>query len=60
LRIYHSTDDEEVPFGGALASVARLRSRGADVDVRTLTGVDHVNSWVQAMPRAARWFRSLE
>jgi fermentation-respiration switch protein FrsA (DUF1100 family) len=60
LRIYHSTDDEEVPYGGALESVDRLRARGADVDVRTLTGFDHVNSWVQAMPRAARWFRSLE
>ena len=60
LRVYHSTDDEEVPYGGALDSVDRLRSRGADVSVRTLTGFDHVNSWVQAMPRAARRFRSLE
>ena len=40
--------------------VDRLRSRGADVTVRTLTGFDHVNSWVQAMPRAGRWFRSLD
>ncbi|HVQ13301.1 MAG TPA: hypothetical protein VMS40_06910, partial [Vicinamibacterales bacterium] len=60
LRIYHSTDDEEVPYSGALDSIDRLRGRGADVEVRTLTGFDHVNSWVQAMPRAARWFRSLE
>jgi fermentation-respiration switch protein FrsA (DUF1100 family) len=60
LRVYHSPDDEEVPYAGAIDSVERLRSRGADVSVRALPGYDHVNSWVQAMPRAARWFRSLE
>ena len=60
LRIYHSPDDEEVPYGDALESVERLRSRGAEVTVRPLPGFDHVNSWIQAMPRAVRWFRSLE
>ena len=60
LRIYHSPDDEEVPYQKALESVDRLRARGADISVRALPGFDHVNSWVQAMPRAARWFRSLE
>ena len=59
MRIYHSTDDEEVPYGDALASVERLRRRGADASVETLVGFDHVNSWIQAMPRAVRWFRSL-
>ncbi|HVF86474.1 MAG TPA: prolyl oligopeptidase family serine peptidase [Pyrinomonadaceae bacterium] len=60
LRIYHSPDDEEVPYADALVSVERLRSRGADVTVRRLSNFDHVNSWVQAMPRAAKWFRSLD
>jgi hypothetical protein len=60
IRVYHSPDDEEVFFGGALVSVDRLRRRGADVTVRTLPGFDHVNSWVQAMPRAARYFRTLD
>jgi fermentation-respiration switch protein FrsA (DUF1100 family) len=60
LRVYHSPDDEEVPFEDALVSVNRLRSRGANVTVRSLPGFDHVNSWIQAMPRAARWFRSLD
>lgn len=60
LRVYHSVDDEEVPYGDALVSVERLRRGGADVTVETFFGFDHVNSWVQAMPRAARWFRSLE
>jgi acetyl esterase/lipase len=58
LRIYHSPDDEEVAFEDVLVSVQRLRSAGADVTVRRLPGFDHVNSWIQAMPRAARWFRS--
>ena len=49
------------PYADALVSVDRLRSRGADVTVRTLTGgFDHVNSWIQAMPRAVTWFRSLD
>jgi hypothetical protein len=60
LRVYHSIDDEEVSYGQALVSVDRLRDRGAEVSVRTLRGFDHVNSWVQAMPRAAIWFRSLD
>jgi hypothetical protein len=61
LRIYHSPTDEEAPYADALVSVDRLRSRGADVTVRPLTGgFDHVNSWIQAMPRAVTWFRSLD
>jgi len=60
IRVYQSTDDEEVPYELALASVERLRSNGANVTVRTLSGFDHVNSWIQAMPRAVNWFRSLE
>jgi acetyl esterase/lipase len=60
VRVYHSPQDEEVPYAGALASVDRLRSRGADVTVRTVPGVDHVTSWIQAMPRAVNWFRSLD
>jgi acetyl esterase/lipase len=60
LRIYHSPDDEEVPFEGMLVSVDRLRRTGAEVTVRPLPGFDHVNSWIQAMPRAVNWFRSLE
>ncbi len=59
LRVYHSPDDEEVPYGEALVSVGHLRDRGAQVSVRPLPGFDHVNSWIQAMPRAVTWFRSL-
>jgi hypothetical protein len=58
IRVYHSPVDEEVPFEEVLVSVDRLRDRGADVTVRTLPGFDHVNSWVQAVPRAVRYFRS--
>ena len=58
IRVYHSPVDEEVPFEEVLVSVDRLRDRGADVTVRTLPGFDHVNSWIQAMPRAVRYFRS--
>jgi hypothetical protein len=60
IRVYHSPDDEEVGFQDALVSVSRLRDRGADVSVRTLPGFDHVGSWIQAMPRAVRYFRTLD
>jgi hypothetical protein len=60
IRVYHSPVDEEVPFEDTLVSVDRLRRRGADVSVRRLPGLDHVNSWVRAMPRAARYFATLE
>jgi pimeloyl-ACP methyl ester carboxylesterase len=58
LRVYHSPVDEEVPYDDALVSVERLRRRGATIAVRTLPGLDHVNSWIQALPRAVRWFRT--
>ena len=51
-------EDEEAPYDDALVSVERLRRRGATVTVRTLAGFDHVNSWIQALPRAVRWFRA--
>jgi pimeloyl-ACP methyl ester carboxylesterase len=60
VRVYHSPTDEEVPYEGVLASVARLQRRGADVTVQPLEGYDHVNSWLQAMPRGVTWFRMLE
>ena len=48
------------PLRRRARSVDRLRSRGGDVTVRPLPGFDHVNSWIQAMPRAVTWFRSLD
>jgi alpha/beta hydrolase family protein len=60
VRVYHSPVDEEVPYDDALVSVERLRRRGGQISVRALPGFDHVNSWIQAMPRAIRWFRALE
>ena len=42
------------PVSTPLVSVERLRRRGATIDVRMLPGFDHVNSWIQAMPRAVR------
>ena len=59
VRVYHSPVDEEVPYGDALVSVERLRSRGAEVTFRHVEG-DHVNSWIQSLPRAVDWFRSLD
>jgi len=56
--VFQSTVDEEAPYADALESVARLRRAGADVTVETLTGFDHINTWVQIMPRAVTWFRS--
>ena len=60
IRVYHSPVDEEVSFEDMLVSVDRLRKRGADITVERLPGFDHVNSWIQAMPRAVRWFRTLD
>jgi pimeloyl-ACP methyl ester carboxylesterase len=60
LTIYQSVDDEEVPYTLALQQVDHLRRRGAVLTVETFTGFDHVNSWIQAMPRAVSWFQSLE
>ena len=60
LRVFHSPEDEEVPYEDALVSVERLRRRGATIAVRTLPGFDHVGSWIQALPRAVRWFGTIE
>ena len=60
LRVFHSPEDEEVPYEDALVSVERLRRRGATIAVRTLPGFDHVGSWIQSLPRAVRWFSTFE
>ena len=60
IRVYHSPDDEEVFLEDVLVSVSRLHDRGADVTIETLPGFDHVNSWIQAMPRAVRYFKTLD
>ncbi len=57
---FHSPVDEEVPYDEALVSAERLRRRGATIAVATLPGFDHVNSWIQALPRAVRWFRAID
>jgi pimeloyl-ACP methyl ester carboxylesterase len=57
---FHSPVDEEVPYDDALVSAERLQRRGATIAVRTLPGFDHVNSWIQALPRAVRWFRAID
>ena len=57
IRVYHSPEDEEVFFEDLLASVKRLRHRGAAVTIETLPGLDHVNSWIRAMPRAVRYVK---
>ena len=59
LIVFQSTDDEEAPYADALEAVAHLRRAGADVTVRTLTGFDHINTWIQVMPSAVDWFQSL-
>jgi hypothetical protein len=58
LRMYQSTDDEESLYADALESVEHLRRAGADLTLETLTGFDHINSWIQVLPRAVSWFRS--
>ncbi len=60
IRVYQSEDDEEVFFDDALLSVERLRNRGADVSLETLSGFDHVNSWIQAMPRGVLYFKTFD
>jgi hypothetical protein len=60
IRAFHSPVDEEVPYEDALVSLDRLRRRGATISLRTLRGFDHVNSWIQAMPRALRWFEAID
>jgi hypothetical protein len=59
IRVFHSPVDEEAPYEDALVSVDRLRRRGGTISFRTLEGFDHVSSWIQALPRAVRWFRSI-
>ncbi|AKT38467.1 alpha/beta hydrolase [Chondromyces crocatus] len=60
IRSYHSPSDEEVSYTDAQTSVAKLNGKGGSVTLETLNNLDHVNSWLQAMPRAVTWFRGLE
>ena len=60
IHVFQSDTDEEAPFDDELVSVDRLRRNGATIDVHVFHGLDHTNSWIQTMPRAIRWFRSIE
>jgi acetyl esterase/lipase len=60
IRLYHSPEDEEVFFEDLLVSAERLRNRGAAVTIEEMPGLDHVNSWIRAMARAARYFKHLD
>ena len=51
---------KKCPYEDVLVSVERLRRRGATIAVRALPGFDHVGSWIQALPRAVRWFSTFE
>jgi hypothetical protein len=59
ILVYQSRDDEEVFFEDAMLSVERLRRQGANIAVTTFDRVDHINSWIQAMPLAVTDFTSL-
>lgn len=56
--MYHSRVDEEVFFEDAMVSVGRLRQRDADITVTAFDHLDHVNTWVHAMPLAVKDFMS--
>jgi hypothetical protein len=56
--VYHTRDDEEVPFEDAMVSVDRLRARGADITVTTFDGFDHINTWIHTMPQVVTDFLS--
>jgi pimeloyl-ACP methyl ester carboxylesterase len=60
IHVFQSDTDEEAPFDDELVSVDRLRRNGATIDLHVFHGLDHANSWIQTMPRAIQWFRSIE
>ena len=59
IREYHSRDDAEVAYDDTVASIDKLRARGANIMVKDApAGYSHYDTWYQAMPKTVTWFRS--
>jgi len=59
IRIIHGTDDRDVPVENARAIVERMTSRGADVELVLLDGLDHATASMPAYLDAAAWITAL-
>jgi pimeloyl-ACP methyl ester carboxylesterase len=56
LALYHSEDDEEVPYTDAQTAVTALSACGAPVTLETRQGTGHLDTWHQTMPEMLDWF----
>ncbi|MGW7380047.1 hypothetical protein [Streptomyces sp. NPDC054794] len=56
VRLYAGAKDTDVPIGNARTCARTLAGEGARVRVLNQGDVDHVGSYVAALPRIVRWF----
>lgn len=56
VRLYAGDKDTDVPIGNARTCARTLAQEGARVRVLNQGDVDHVGSYVAALPKIARWF----
>ncbi|MFE1882710.1 alpha/beta hydrolase family protein [Streptomyces diastatochromogenes] len=56
VRLYAGEKDTDVPIGNARTCARTLARQGARVRVLDQGDVDHVGSYVTALPKIARWF----
>ncbi|ANP54749.1 alpha/beta hydrolase family protein [Streptomyces griseochromogenes] len=56
VRLYAGDKDTDVPIGNARTCARTLARQGARVRVLDQGDVDHVGSYIAALPKIARWF----
>jgi hypothetical protein len=56
ITFFHSLADDEVPYHLGLETYNYMRAHGAPITLRTLQGLDHLNTWNHTMPMAIEWF----
>ncbi|KUM97619.1 hypothetical protein AQI88_06770 [Streptomyces cellostaticus] len=56
VRLYAGDKDTDVPIGNARTCARTLAAEGARVRVLDQGDVDHVGSYIAALPKIARWF----
>ncbi|MBX9769223.1 MAG: lipase family protein, partial [Bdellovibrionales bacterium] len=60
MRLYHGSNDQDVPFENCNVASKYMKDRGADVQCTNVGYFTHLQAFVPAMANAFHWFESLK
>lgn len=60
MRLYHGTNDQDVPFKNCTVASDYMKAKGADVQCTAVGHLDHGAAFFPAMAGAFQWFETLK